>query len=291
MTINRVRNISILFYILSLFGCSIISIHNGGDNEIPNGIYLIEGSNRDLSNLSSLVQESQKLKIVDCKISSENNENSKFTVDFITNRFPPDSLQKILVCVNDETFKPHSGGGDKEAYWAIELTQISNEVAEQIAKWLSVEPKLRHAPSHHLKLKLIPWEKSYELGHDIDVGVWLSNEGEDNISFQWGIIGERCLNSQLEFSATLGEEKAALNPKRKPPGFRLRSITLKPEAVLKQNLDISDWLVFDRPGKYKITAHYRIFFHGPIPEGQNYPKDRFVKYEELLEAECLIVVK
>jgi len=65
MTINRVRDISILFYILSLFGCSIISIHNGGDTEIPNGIYLIESSNRDLSNLSSLVQESQKLKIVD----------------------------------------------------------------------------------------------------------------------------------------------------------------------------------------------------------------------------------
>lgn len=260
------------------------------ETRIANGVYLVELDARNFPDLDSLDVAGHCLEVTGCRILSTSSDNSLFTADFTTRPFPSKDSSRVVLHVNGKTYCVDSCAGAHGTLWSVTFTKLDQAAAEQIAEWQSVEPRLRRDEPPRLRFRLFPFKQRHKVGGRIKVGVWLTNEEDAAVSFEWGVVGPGCLNTRIEFWATTDDSGAALNPRRKPPGYSVRSITLGPKGTLKQSMDLGDWLAFDKAGVYVVRGRYQVRFHGPVGKGQVRPDDGFIHSESSLETECTIMV-
>jgi len=172
----------------------------------------------------------------------------------------PEVAQTLIVKVKDRLFLPGSYLGNGGTISSLVL----RDVDRASAAILNGGP-LPSAPEESINVEMQPLGPA-ALAGQVLVYITVVNVGDVPLTIYWGRTGGGnypCRDTQLSFQATLDGVPVPANPKPLPDGFIVSPFDAKPNWPLKRTVDLTEWLQFQKPGKYLVEATYEIAIENP----------------------------
>jgi hypothetical protein len=202
------------------------------------------------------------LTVLQAEIRSFNNANTKFNL-WVT--IPLASLPEPPVALFvGGIANPSLGKGSDGKTAQIEFPNIDGRRrAEQVASFFNIQAILRRHPQHELEVSFKPVKEEFQQGQRASVIFHIRNIGENVIAFRKGGRDRAARDNQYAFSCRLnGIQVDDIGNSGHLGGLSVVR-TLKPGEVFEEEVDLSKWFAFDKPGVYELLGSYYMAFMDP----------------------------
>jgi hypothetical protein len=168
-----------------------------------------------------------------------------------------------VLWVDEVAYRQTSLGSSQDRSHSLGFDIRGRENAEAVGAHFSVEPRYRRHPGHRLVVEFVPNQDEFEPGGDVRVTLRIRNVGERTVAFQQGGRNRAPRDNQYVFSGELACEPIPDIGSRCHFGGLSAVRRLEPGEVFEDEVDLSDWFAFDRPGTYQLLGSYYMAFCDP----------------------------
>jgi hypothetical protein len=199
--------------------------------------------------------------VVKAEVRSENNANTKFQ---LTVTMPNDQKPQsnIALFVGGTAYSSSGGGGDQKTV-SLEFPIAGRDSANQVANLFKIKPILRSHPHYELEIFIKPTREEFFVGQRVSVLFHLRNVGGTIISFKKGGRNRAARDNQYVFSCRLSAAQVEDIGNSAHFGGISTDWKLKPGEVFEEEIDLSKWFAFDKPGIYELLGSYYMEFKDP----------------------------
>jgi hypothetical protein len=221
------------------------------------------------------------IRILGAHISSDNNENTRFSVILNTSDYHADpksvfDSRPFVLRVGKHWYAQSTGGwnsnGEFEGYDTAQTNGENNMVgfvvlsegdAQELARWLSAPCRLRSPPGYKLLAQFIPSKTEFNTNEPVMVKFQLKNLDERTIIFQRGGQQEGTRDNQYGFQAMMYDHIVPDIGNPVSIGGPCGPVSLDSGKVFEDQIDLKKWFAFDKPGIYMIHGFYQLDFYQP----------------------------
>ena len=245
----------------------------------------------------ALLGEKTDIKILRAKVYAEDNANTTFSVALDTTDYPggPNAgFQKsIALRIGDRCYGQYGGGGSTNGiYNSMSFKVHSQPEAEAVAAGLGVKCIVRVPPGYKLLAQFIPQKPQYTTNEPVFVTFRLKNLDDRTVIFMRGGHQRGPRDNQYGFAAMLS---GAVVPDTGNPcnmGGLGVDKHLRQGDVFEDQVDLTSWFTFSKPGTYSIHGWYLLPFLrvGLSPETGSWGSDNEI-WNDYASADFSVVVK
>ena len=212
--------------------------------------------------------EKVDIKILKAHVYSENNANTDFSIrlDNVTN------LVTLRISGHEYSCSGWAGSPN-DTINVVWFGVHSQEEAEAIAKWFSVNCDLRSPPGCKLYPQFVPTKTDFDANEPVTVKFQLTNLDERTVIFKRGGQQRGSRDNQYGFRAQFSNQKIwrqAVPDIGNPINFGGLSglVPLDSGKMFEDQIDLKKWFAFDKPGTYATHGFYQLDFHRPPLDNQ-----------------------
>jgi hypothetical protein len=219
------------------------------------------------------------IKILGARISSVNNENTRFSVILKTSDYQVDSKsvfdsRPFVLRVGKHWYSQGTGGWNSNGVFGeydtaqtngennmVEFMVLSEGDAQELARWLAVPCRLRSPPGYKLLAQFIPSKTEFNTNEPVTVKFQLNNLDDRTITFKRGGQQEGSRDNQYDFQAMMWDH--VVPDVGSPMNFwgPCSSVSLDSGKAFEDQIDLKKWFAFDKPGTYMIHGFYQLDFY------------------------------
>jgi hypothetical protein len=223
------------------------------------------------------------IKILGARITSVNNENTRFSVILKTSDYHADpksvfDSRPFVLRVGKHWYAQPTGGWNSNGvfgefefdlaqtngeYNMVEFVVLSEGDAQELARWLSVPCRLRSPPGYKLLAQFIPSKTEFNTNEPVTVKFQLKNLDERTITFQRGGQQDGSRDNQYGFRALMYGHVVPDVGSPMNFGGPCGPVSLDSGKVFEDQIDLKKWFAFDKPGTYQIHGFYQLDFYQP----------------------------
>ncbi len=227
----------------------------------------------------ALLGEKTNIKILRAKVYAEDNANTAFAVRLDTTDFPfhPTSEhdKPIALRVGSRCYGQYGAAGSEGIGNVMQFKIHSRKDAEAVAAGLGVQCVMRVPPGYKLLAEFIPQEPAYTTNEPVFVTFRLKNLDDRTVIFMRGGHQRGPRDDQYGFCARL---QCSVIPDIGNPcnmGGLGVDVYLRPGNVFEDQVELTSWFTFSKPGTYSIHGWYLLPFlrAGLSPETGSWGSD------------------
>ena len=238
------------------------SLQIGMTSDPQDGFYALspDGSGPPIKIFGTVYHVNKRLNVpvLKSEIRSINNANTKF---HLTVTMPPGSAPEWPVALYvGGTADPAYGRGWSQTTAAIRFYINGVTRAEQVADFFKIQTVIRRHPQHRLEVSFKPIQDEFEPGQRIAVIFRIRNVGQNSIAFRQGGREGGSRDNQYEFLCRYNSKQVEDVGKSGHLGGLSGIRKLRPGESFEEEVDLSKWFAFDKPGTYNLLGSYYMDF-------------------------------
>jgi hypothetical protein len=259
---------------LLIISATLISSRSDGSAPVSlgesDGLYYVKSDSfarqlRTEGGSPALLGEKTDIKILRANVYAEDNANTTFNVALATTDYPgdPDAVfhKSIALRIGDRCYGQYGGSGSTNGIYNWMSFKIhSQPEAEAAAAGLGVQCILRVPPGYKLLAQFVPQKPTYTTNEPVFVTFRLKNLDERTVIFRRGGHQRGPRDNQYSFVAMLS---AAVVPDTGDPRNRGGlgvDVYLRQGDVFEDQVELTKWFTFSKPGTYSIHGSYLLPF-------------------------------
>jgi len=257
---------------------------------------------------SMYISKMADLKILGARISSINNENTRFDVILKTSDYHTDSnsvfdTRPFVLRVGEHWYAQSTGGrsyNGEYGQWEgaqtngecnmVEFVVLNEGDAQELARWLAVPYRLRSPPGYKLLAQFIPSKTEFNTNEPVIVKFQLKNLDERTIIFQRGGQQRGSRDNQYGFQALMWDHVVPDVGNPMNFGGLCGLVPLDSGKVFEDQIDLKKWFTFDKPGTYMIHGFYQLDFYQPPLNKETFSARNQI-WRDYVSADFTITVK
>ncbi len=257
---------------------------------------------------SMYISRMADIKILGARISSINNENTRFDVIMKTTDYHADpkstfDTRPFVLRVGNHWYAQSTGGrsyngeyGEWDVaqtngeYNMVEYVVLSEGDAQELARWLSMPYRLRSPPGYKLLAQFIPSKTEFNTNEPVIVKFQLKNLDERTIIFQRGGQQRGSRDNQYGFQARMWDHIVPDVGNPMNLGGQCGLVSLDSGKDFEDKIDLKKWFAFDKPGMYEIHGFYQLDFYEP-PLNKEIFLSQNIIWREYVSADFRVDVK
>jgi len=208
----------------------------------------------------------QTLAIQKCELVSQNNANTRFRLS-VTVPYDKSIGPSTHVLVVAGTACRQAGSGSMQERTSSLGFRISGEEnGKRVSEYMKTPLVYRRHPRHNLRVSFTPTSQEFAVEDEVTATLQITNVGTNRVAFMQGGRNRAPRDNQYIFSARhRGEQVDDIGTSYHFGGLAARRV-VEPGGVFKDQISLSKWFAFDRPGMYEIHGSYYLDFKDPDAE-------------------------
>jgi hypothetical protein len=205
----------------------------------------------------------QNLKIRKSGLFSQNNANTRFSLDVSVpydERIGPSSY---ILIVAGTAYRQTSGGSSQKQVSSLYFHISGEENAKRISEYVKTPVLYRRHPHHALLVSFIPSSQDFSVGDEVTATLQIANVGTNTFAFMKGGRNRAARDNQYVFSARFGGKQVEDIGTSYHHGGLAAKRVLKPGDIFEDSISLSHWFEFGEVGMYEIYGSYYLGFVDP----------------------------
>lgn len=228
------------------------------------------------------LQAKQTLEIRDRQFVSQNNGNTRFHLALSIPYDERVGPSTYVLVVAGTAYRQAGSGASAEETSSLSFYISGQENAQQVAEFMETPVVYRRHPGHSLLVTFIPTKQEFSVGEEVSATLRIVNVGTNRVSFMKGGRNRAARDNQYIFSAQLaGEQVTDVGTSLHFGGLAVRRM-LNPGETFEDEIALSKWFDFAKPGTYEIHGSYYLAFNDPDAESWRTIWEDYVSADFLL---------